>query len=84
MSIAVPGRAAPRKAPGRSAVEKSDAAAEFESDFLWGAEAIACYLGLTLPQFYYLFAAGKFKGAARKMGHRTITASKRKLDALIS
>jgi hypothetical protein len=80
MSIAVPGRAAPRKAPGRGAVEKSDAA---ESDFLWGAEAIACHLGLTLPQFYYLFGAGKFKGAVRKMGHRTIAASKRKLDALI-
>jgi hypothetical protein len=60
-----------------------DPAAEFErnDDLLWGASRCAAYLQIPLSKFYYLFNASMLPGV-RKIGHKTIVASKRKLDRL--
>jgi hypothetical protein len=48
------------------------------SDRLWGGSAIAGHIGRTLRATYYLIETGKIP--VTKLGPKTITASKRKID----
>jgi excisionase family DNA binding protein len=50
-------------------------------DLLWGGAAVAAYLGVSLPQLYYLIRARKLPIA--KLGRKTIVASKKKLQRAI-
>jgi hypothetical protein len=55
------------------------------TDTVWGAEAIGRELGdppLSVQQVYYLHRSGALKGAVRKLGHRTMIGSRRKLREL--
>jgi hypothetical protein len=54
-----------------------------ESDFVWGGKNIAKEINRTTQQFYYLHEKGVFKGAVRKLGHKTFVGSRRKLRALL-
>jgi hypothetical protein len=55
-----------------------------ENDFVWGGEAIAAELGVTTSQLYYLLKIGALNGAVKKLGHRTLAGSRRKLRALVT
>lgn len=49
-------------------------------DVIWGVDGdngIAAALGIPVPKAYYLIARGKIP--VRRLGHRTITASRREL-----
>ena len=52
-----------------------------ESDFVWGAEAIAKVIGRDTRTTFYLLQSGALKDAARKIGGRW-GASRRKLLGL--
>jgi hypothetical protein len=52
------------------------------ADILWGAEAIAQYVGLDLRRTYYLLAKGALP--SKKLGARTIVARKSELRAALS
>jgi hypothetical protein len=51
-------------------------------DVLWGAKAIAEYVGLGLRRTYYLLANGALP--SKKLGARIIVARKSELDAALS
>jgi excisionase family DNA binding protein len=46
-------------------------------DLLWGAQAIADYLGVSTARVYYLIRTKRLPSA--KLGHKTVIASKRQL-----
>jgi hypothetical protein len=48
-------------------------------DIVWGAEAIGREIGRTAIQVYYLFSKGRLNGAVRKLGTRTMIASRKRL-----
>jgi hypothetical protein len=50
-------------------------------DLLWGGEAIAAFLGISLDRFYYLVRTRKLP--VGKLGRKTIIASKKQLHRLI-
>jgi hypothetical protein len=52
-------------------------------DLLVGGDAIARELGVPLRKFYRMADNGLFEGAIQKIGHRTYTASKRKLRIVL-
>jgi hypothetical protein len=53
------------------------------TDTIWGAKAIGDELdGRSESQVYYVFRSGALKGAVRKLGHRTMIGSRRKLCEL--
>jgi hypothetical protein len=52
-------------------------------DLLWGARAIASYLGRTERQIYYMHASGRLRGAVKKIGHRSLVGSKRRLEEVL-
>jgi hypothetical protein len=49
-------------------------------DTLWGVQEIARFIGCPVRRAYYLIERGKLP--VRKLSHRTIIASKRRLRAL--
>jgi hypothetical protein len=51
-------------------------------DTIWGAKAIGEEIDRTEPQVYRLLAAGALQGAARKVSHKTIVASRSRLRSL--
>ena len=53
-------------------------------DLIWGAAAIAAEIERTPTQVYYLIRIGALDGAIKKLGHRTIAASRRKLRELVT
>jgi predicted DNA-binding transcriptional regulator AlpA len=55
---------------------------ELHSDLLWGVEAIAKFIGRERRQVYYLIARRAFP--SRKIGHRTIVASKSELRTFLA
>ena len=58
-----------------------DAEQSLADDLIWGVDGddgIAAFLGLEPQQVYYLIAKKKLRGI-RKMGHRTIVASRSEL-----
>jgi hypothetical protein len=51
-----------------------------ESDTVWGCEAIGAELGLTATQVRYLWnQTSVLDNAVKKLGHRTIVASRKRL-----
>lgn len=50
-------------------------------DLLWGGQAVADFLGVTLDRVYYLIRTGQLPIA--KLGRKTIVASKKKLQRAI-
>jgi len=46
-------------------------------DLIWGMDSIAAEIGLPLTRAYYLAATGKLP--IRKVGHRTVVASREQL-----
>jgi hypothetical protein len=58
-----------------------DVALTREQDVLWGVEEIARFIGCPIRRAYYLIERGKLPGV-RKLAHRTIIGSKRRLRAL--
>ena len=59
---------------------------EFDDEFndiLWGVQSIARFIRRSPSQADYLVKKGALNGAVRKLGHKTIVGSKRKLRALI-
>jgi hypothetical protein len=79
----VPPRTRP-KADRSTAAAAPDPAGAFEGDALWGASQIAGYMRISRASFYYLWNSGKLDGVITKIGHRTLCASRRKLDALVA
>jgi hypothetical protein len=53
-------------------------------DIIWGVSAIADEINRTPAQVYHLLAIGALKGAAKKLSHRTIVASRRRLRELLA
>jgi hypothetical protein len=53
-------------------------------DLVWGAENIGREINRTAAQTRYLVSTGVLKGAVRKIGHRTIVGSRRRLRELIT
>jgi hypothetical protein len=66
----------PKRKPKQSAgkTEPSD-----ESEFAWGGQAIADALGCSLETFYYLNNKGAFGDAVKRLGHKTLVASRARL-----
>jgi hypothetical protein len=60
------------------------AAAADTADVLWGVAEIAKYIKRSRFQVYYLISTGAFDGVIQKIGHKSICASRRKLDALLA
>lgn len=52
------------------------------SDWAWGREEIGREINRTPNQVSYLLAQGVLNGAVKRLGHRTVVASRRKLRAL--
>jgi hypothetical protein len=50
--------------------------------FIFGGQAIANALGCSLETFYYLHSKGVFDGIVVRLGHKTLIASREKLQAL--
>ncbi len=63
-----------KKAPNPEAAEPPDT--------IWGAKANAAEINRTEQQFYRLLASGALRGAARKLGHKTIVGSRKALHSL--
>lgn len=61
-------------------LEVNDVAVDAERDTLWGVEEIARFIGCPIRRAYYLIERGKIP--VKKLSHRTIIASKRRLRAL--
>jgi hypothetical protein len=55
-----------------------------DGDLIWGAEAIGALIGRSREQVYRLLKIGALDGAVRKVGHRTIVGSRRRLHELVS
>jgi len=55
-----------------------------QSDTVWGAAAIGKVIGVEAQRVYYLIKIGALDGAVKKLGHRTIAASRRKLRELVA
>lgn len=53
-----------------------------KNDFAWGREEIGKEIGRTPNQVTYLVSQGLLDGAVKRVGHRKLVASKRKLRAL--
>jgi hypothetical protein len=53
-------------------------------DLLWGVAEIAAELRGSRAQTYHLIRIGALDGCVRKLGHRTIAASRRKLKQLVA
>jgi hypothetical protein len=51
-------------------------------DLLWGAQAIADYLGVTTDRVYYIIRTKRLP--IKKLGHRTVVASRKKLQRAIT
>jgi hypothetical protein len=51
-------------------------------DCVWGAAEIGREIARTASQVHYLFGTGVLAGAVRKVGHRTLLGSRRKLRQL--
>jgi hypothetical protein len=51
-------------------------------DLLWGAQAIADFLGVSVDRVYYLIRTKRLP--ISKLGHKTIVASRRKLARAIA
>ena len=60
-------------------LEVNDTVTDRELDTLWGVEEIARFIGCPIRRAYYLIERGKIP--VRKLSHRTIIASKRRLRA---
>jgi hypothetical protein len=54
------------------------------ADVIWGAEGIARYIKRSRFQVYCLISTGVFDGVIQKIGHKSICASRKKLDQLLS
>jgi hypothetical protein len=52
------------------------------TDLLWGAQAVADFLGISVDRVYYLIRMRRLP--ISKIGHRTIVASRRKLTRAIA
>jgi hypothetical protein len=66
---------------------KSEPDTSLASDVIWGvggANGIAAEIGRTPQQTYYLIASGALGDAVTKLSHRTIVASRRKLQRVIA
>jgi hypothetical protein len=68
--------ALPKRKPKQSAGKTEPAD---ESEFVWGGQAIADALGCSLETFYYLNTRGVFATAVRRLGHKTLVASRSRL-----
>lgn len=64
--------------------KQNTAESDRESDWIWGAEAIARELNCSRSRIYSMLAAGRLGGAVRKFGHRSIAASRSGLRNLIT
>ena len=64
-----------------SDIEKEKQAAPGD-DLLWGAQAIADYLGVSIDRVYYLIKTKHLPIA--KLGRKTVVASRKKLQRAIS
>jgi hypothetical protein len=53
-----------------------------ESDLVWGSKAIGRVINRTPEQVQAMYRAGKLKGAATKIGHRSMVGFKSKLKNL--
>jgi hypothetical protein len=52
-------------------------------DLVWGAENIGREINRTAAQTRYLVSIGALQGAVRKIAHRTLVGSRRRLRGLI-
>ena len=57
---------------------------ESNNELLWGVPAIAAAINRTTTQTYYLIEQGHLEPAVKKLGHRTIVASRQGLRALFA
>jgi hypothetical protein len=64
--------------------QEETGSADSESDLIWGAAAIAKFIRRRRSQVYYMLGTGALDGAVKKIGHRTLVASKKKLSQLVS
>jgi hypothetical protein len=64
-----------------SDIEKEKQAAPAD-DLLWGAQAIADYLGVSIDRVYYLIRVRRLPIA--KLGRKTVVASRKKLQRAIT
>jgi hypothetical protein len=64
-----------------SDIEKEKQAAPSD-DLLWGAQAIADFLGVSVDRVYYLIRVRRLPIA--KLGRKTVVASRKKLQRAIS
>lgn len=63
--------------------ERKDALDQVDAgDLIWGAEAIGGEIGRSESQVYHLLHEGVLGDAVKKIGHRTIVGSKRRLRNL--
>lgn len=59
-----------------------DSRVDDDNDLIWGAAAIARELGCKRSTVYYLLKTGVLQGCVKKLGFKTIVASRRALQKL--
>ena len=55
---------------------------DIDNDFLWGRAEIGRAIGRTPNQIAWMMSQGLLDGAVKRVGHRSVIASKKKLKAL--
>jgi hypothetical protein len=72
-----------RRQRQRQASHAETARAKNDGRYLWGAAAIAAYLGCKRSRVYALIANGALDSAVKHLGHRVLVASIAELDKLM-
>jgi hypothetical protein len=63
----------------QTTVDEEEDASSTNRDLVWGASAIGAEINRTASQVHYLHAIGALKGAVRKLSHKMLVGSRRKL-----